>query len=29
LLRSVSMTDRAFHYVDIGYNNVVAAYSLF
>jgi hypothetical protein len=28
LLRSVSLTDRAFHYVDIGYNNAVATYSL-
>jgi hypothetical protein len=25
LLRSVSATDRAFHYVDISYNDVVAA----
>jgi hypothetical protein len=28
LLRSVSMTDRAFHYVEFGYNKVVAAYNL-
>jgi hypothetical protein len=28
LLRSISMTDRAFHYVEFGYNNAVAAYSL-
>jgi hypothetical protein len=28
LLRSVSATDRAFHYVDISYNDVVAAYNL-
>jgi hypothetical protein len=28
LLRSVSVTDRAFHYVGIGYNNAMAAYSL-
>jgi hypothetical protein len=28
LLRSVSMTDRAFHYVEFGYNNAVAAYTL-
>jgi hypothetical protein len=28
LLRSVSMIDRAFHYVEFGYNNVVDAYSL-
>jgi hypothetical protein len=28
LLRSISTTDRAFHYVDVGYNNTVAAYSL-
>jgi hypothetical protein len=29
LLRSVSATDRAFHYVDISYNDVMAAYNLF
>jgi hypothetical protein len=28
LLRSVNVTDRAFHYVDDGYNDVTAAYSL-
>jgi hypothetical protein len=28
LLRSVNATDRSFHYVDVGYNNVVAAYNL-
>jgi hypothetical protein len=28
LLRSISATDRAFHYVDISYNDVVAAYNL-
>jgi hypothetical protein len=28
LLRSVSMTDRAFHYVDVGYNKAAAAYNL-
>jgi hypothetical protein len=28
LLRYVSATDRAFHYVDISYNKVVAAYNL-
>jgi hypothetical protein len=28
LLRSVIATDRAFHYVDISYNDAVAAYNL-
>jgi hypothetical protein len=28
LLRSVSATDRAFHYVDINYNDDVVAYNL-
>jgi hypothetical protein len=28
LLRSVSATDRAFHYVDISYNDAMAAYNL-
>jgi hypothetical protein len=28
LLRSVNTTDRAFHYVDVSYNNVVAIYNL-
>jgi hypothetical protein len=28
LLRSVNVIDRAFHYVDVGYNNIVAAYNL-
>jgi hypothetical protein len=28
LLRSVSMTDRAFHYVELGYNKTTAAYKL-
>jgi hypothetical protein len=28
LLRSVSATDRAFHYIDINYNDAVDAYNL-
>jgi hypothetical protein len=28
LLRSVSAIDRAFHYVDISYSDVVAAYNI-
>jgi hypothetical protein len=28
LLRYVSVTDRAFHYVDVSYNDVMAAYNL-
>jgi hypothetical protein len=28
LLRSVSATDRTFHYVDISYNDAVAAYNI-
>jgi hypothetical protein len=28
LLRSVNATDRAFHYVDISYNDAVTAYTL-
>jgi hypothetical protein len=28
LLRSVIVTDRAFQYVDVGYNDVVVAYNL-
>jgi hypothetical protein len=28
LLRSVSMTDRDFHYVELGYNKTAAAYNL-
>jgi hypothetical protein len=28
LLRSVSMTDRAFHYDEFGYNKATAAYNL-
>jgi hypothetical protein len=28
LLRSVNTTDRAFHYVDVGYNDVEATHSL-
>jgi hypothetical protein len=25
---SINATDRAFHYVDVGYNNDVAAYNI-
>jgi hypothetical protein len=28
LLRSINATNRAFHYVDAGYNDVAAAYNL-
>jgi hypothetical protein len=28
LLRSVNAIDRAFHYIDISYNDIVAAYNL-